>query len=373
MTRDHFSRGCSKKDNWNQERRYPMSIISNSYSSGKITLLRQLLENNAQAGTPSDYEIRVDGMKVIPRTNNPELFDNHEDFVNQDTSEIMIIIYDGGSRRSTRHILSMKEKEKKEAALLLPVTPALSGVEIERMMEDKLKAQREAWEHNLLKKENKELKDALEEAESDSDKLVEVLEKAKANGNRIGGIHWGDIAGVAMEGIIKRNVHLLAKIPGAEALAGIIAEDNKALPEPEKEEPETKASFRRKPDPAEKEVDEEEENNPSKEIDEEDRDRQGVLKEFRKCFKTEQRIGLALQVLNQLVDKPDALEPALIFIHGWNSPKKKETPSPETKKPEREEAPIAEAPLKTEEQKTPATDEEEEEDSDESVPVRSDM
>jgi hypothetical protein len=288
-----------------------MSIIRSPYSGGKIALLRQMLENNAVAGTPTDYEIRVDSMKVIQRTNNPELFDNHEDFVNQDTSEIMVILYDGNSRRSTRHIMSMKEEPKKEAPPPAPIIQSLSGVEIERMMEDKLRAQREAWEHNLLKKENKELKESLEEAENESDKLVEAIEKAKENGNKIMGIHWGDIAGVAFEGILKRNVHLLAKIPAAGALAGIIAEDNRAQLEAAKEDEPMAVTFKQKsPEPEDKEKEEPEEMSYKKKSQEEC-DRDGFLRELYNHFGTGERVKSVLGLFNELLDKPQAIEPFL--------------------------------------------------------------
>lgn len=310
-----------------------MSIIKSNYSSGKITLLRQLLENNAEAGTPSDYEIRVDGMKVVPRTNNPELFDNHEDFVNQDTAEITVIIYDGNSRRSTRHVMSMKEPKKDMPP---PPAPTLSGLEIEKMLEEKLKAQREAFALDLLKKENKELKEQIEETEDYTGKLEEAVGVAKSNGNKIGGIHWGEIAGVALEGMIKRNAHLIAKIPGAEGLAGILGgADQTKLPE--KQEPVCNASFKEKGEDA-KEENENEEEGDDENLSEEERDQKGFLKQLQDHFKTEEKVKLIFALLNLLVKNPEAIEPAIVFVLGLEK-EKKEQPKEESK-PERKEPPL---------------------------------
>jgi hypothetical protein len=313
--------------------------MKSTYCNGKIALLRQLLENNAESGTPVDYEIRIDGMKVVPRTNKPEAFDNHEDFITEDTKTVLVIIYDGSSRRSTRHLLTMKEEQKQEAASSLPAqSPGLSGVEIERMMEDKLKAQQEAWEHNLLKKENRQLKEQLEEAETHMEKLGEVIEAAKSNGNKIGGVHWGDIAGIAVEGIIKRNAHLLSKIPGAEHLAGIIAADNKAQLEEGKAEPECKVTFKAKKQEAEESEDEdEEEDGDEEEENEEERDREGLIRQLQTHFKKEERVKLVFQLLNQLIAKPEVIEPAIIFINQWKVDAGKAPPKTEIKQPERKE------------------------------------
>jgi hypothetical protein len=302
-----------------------MSIIKSNYSSGKVTLLRQLLENNAQAGTPTDYEIRVDGMKVIPRTNNHELFDNHEDFVNQETAEITIILYEGNSRRSTRHVLSLKEEPKKET--VPPPAPGLSGVEVEKMMEDKLRAQRQEIEFGLLRKEVKELKERAEDSEQYADELEGVVEKAKANGNKIGGLHWGEIAGVAFEGILRRNAHLLLKIPGAEGLAGLLTGDSGAKLEEGKQQPVTETFFKEKEGPEAAE-----ENDSFKKANQEERDMEGFIGTLQTHFKTEEKVKMVFNLLNTLVAKPQAIEPAIIFVHGWKG-EQKPHPKQETGKP----------------------------------------
>ena len=340
-----------------------MSIVKSPYSSGKVVLLRQLLENSAEAGMPSDYEIRVDGMKVIPRTKNPELFDGHEDFVNADTGEITIIIYEGSSRRSTRHVMSLKEEPKKETPPPPPPAPGLSGVEIEKMMEDKLKAQRQAFEHDLLKKENKELKEALDEADEESEKMVSVIEKAKANGNKIGGLHWGEIAGVAFEGIVKRNAHLLMKIPGAEGLAGLLTADDDAKLEEGKKQPVTEASFKEKGEP-EEEPEEKEETTSFKKVNQAERDREGFIRELQTHFVAEEKVKLVFGLLNALISKPGAIEPAIIFVHSWENEKKpdskqetaKRSPEMKSDKPEATKA----ASLPDQNHETPEDESEEE-------------
>ena len=38
------------------------------YTSERMSMLKQLLVNYAESGKPTDYEIRVDDMKIVPRT-----------------------------------------------------------------------------------------------------------------------------------------------------------------------------------------------------------------------------------------------------------------------------------------------------------------
>ena len=43
----------------------------------------------------------------------------------------------------------------------------------------------------------------------------------------LGNVNLGELASVVVEGFVRRNPQILAKIPGAEGLAGVIEQDNK--------------------------------------------------------------------------------------------------------------------------------------------------
>ena len=98
----------------------------------------------------------------------------------------------------------------------------------------------------LLKKENEELKIKIQDAEEFMDRLEQAYEEEKAKKQKLGNVDLGDLASVAFEGLIRRNTHLISKIPGGEALAGIIEDDNKtkmnAIAAPQEE---TEASFKK--------------------------------------------------------------------------------------------------------------------------------
>ena len=75
-----------------------MSVIIEKYSPGRIDMLNRILQNDHGQGQPRDYEIKVDGLKVVQRTNDPERFFQHEDYLQRDTVCLTIAIYEQSSR-----------------------------------------------------------------------------------------------------------------------------------------------------------------------------------------------------------------------------------------------------------------------------------
>jgi hypothetical protein len=78
------------------------------------------------------------------------------------------------------------------------------------------------------------LRDELAQVKADLKEAEEYIEHQKAELKKYEGkkLHWGNVnlgelASVMVEGMVRRNPQLLTKIPGGEALAGIIEEDNK--------------------------------------------------------------------------------------------------------------------------------------------------
>jgi hypothetical protein len=277
-------------------------------------MLKQLLINNAESGKPTDYEIRVDDMKVVPRTNDVDQFDSHEEFVSGETGKIVVLIYDGTSRRNTRHTFLLKEEKNQQQN-------TLDGTEVKKMLSEQLKQQRKEWEHELLEKENAELKKKLEEADEFIGKQGAAIEKLQS-GRKLEDMQWGELIGIAGESLLRRNTHLIAKVPGMKGLAGIIEKDNTdAEKQIEIPKPETEASFKmkeEKPKPEKKEP----------EMNKEDKDRLRFLRQLQEQF-SEDELRQVLTLLNTLVDKPQAIEQTTVFAIQW---KKQERPEPPAEK-----------------------------------------
>lgn len=199
-----------------------MPNIYETYSRQKIDNLYQYLLNSKEQGEPEDYEIFVDAFKVVKRTNDLNRFESYTDFIQPYTKEITILIYDGTSPRNTKHYFKIKEDVDKENS-----KQALSGVEIDNRIADGINAAKEKWETELLRKENEELKQDLADADEEIEKLEAQLEQSKGSkGFNMGNINVGEFASIMLEGMIRRNPQMIAKLPGGEALAGVIMQDN---------------------------------------------------------------------------------------------------------------------------------------------------
>jgi hypothetical protein len=214
-----------------------MPFINEKYSEQKIDNLYNFLQNSKEQGEAEDYEIFVDAFKVVKRTNDLARFESYSNFIQPETKTITIVIYDGTSPRNTKHIFTIKEDN----------TNGLSGVDVDTRIEEKLRSEKEKWETDLLKKENEKLKTELSEAEAYIEELEDNAEKAKDKKFRMGDVNVGEFASVVLEGFVRRNPQLLTKLPGGEALAGVIEQDNaereKALLD---KSPEPEVSFKKK-------------------------------------------------------------------------------------------------------------------------------
>jgi hypothetical protein len=127
---------------------------------------------------------------------------------------------------------------------------SLNGLgEIESIVQEKLAARDREHEMNRLREELETTKQELEETEEYAEKLEKEIQSFKENKFKLGNINIGELASVAMEGMIRRNPQFLTKLPGGEALAGIIVQDNqemeKRLLQP-KTDQNTEATFQKK-------------------------------------------------------------------------------------------------------------------------------
>lgn len=197
-----------------------MAIVKEKYTAQKINLLYQLLQSDYEDGRPREYDISVDDLKVVRRTTDPEKFFTHEDFVSGETKYITITLYEGTSKRNTRHVYYLKEGAEEEKA-------TLSG--IEQTVSEKLLAQRRQWDFEQLQKENEELKEQVDDQDEYIEKLQQMLEEEKQRKVTIQD-RWGETLSVALEGIVRRNPQFLGGIPIiGQGLAGVIEQDNKRL------------------------------------------------------------------------------------------------------------------------------------------------
>ena len=290
-----------------------MAIVNQKYNSAKINLLHQVLQSDADESRPREYDIVVDDLKVVRRTTDPDKFFLHEDFINGETKTVIITIYEGTSKRNTRYIFELKEGEEGGKA-------TLSG--IENVMNEKLLQQRKAWEYEQLQKELEELKEEMEEQEAYVEKLEVMLQEERGKKVSIKD-NWGEVMSVALEGMVRRNSHLLGGIPMiGQGLAGVIEQDNKRLEETALNSPnaveERKVTFKRV-------VEEDEKQSASKPVvSKEDQETLAYFQSLRQAF-SESELLLVLDIISSLSQDKDSIAPVVDLLGGGEDGEGEET------------------------------------------------
>lgn len=218
-----------------------MPVTHQKFDQFKIEKLKGFLEDMTAKGQPRMYEIFVDSLKVVPKTEDISQFENYEQYMDEDTEKVRILIYNSHlSNRNDQYCFILQSGK--------PNKPVNGLGEIDTILQEKLAARDREHEMDSLRKELETTREQLQDAETEAEDLRQELEAVKAGKERkqIKGI---EIMSVILEGFVRRNTQLLQKIPGAEALAGLIEQDNweksgLAVPAP----PVAEASFQKKQD-----------------------------------------------------------------------------------------------------------------------------
>jgi hypothetical protein len=198
-----------------------MSIVKEKYSTSRINMIHQMLVNDKEQGHPRDYDIKVDELKVVLRTEDPERFFTHEEFVQPETACITINIYDGNSRRCTKYQLYFGDVQSSANVA------TLSGVE--NTIKEKITIERRQWEYEQMKKEKEALETKLVEseeyAESLQEKLGQVqqeLEEYKKKRVGLAEMSTGKMLGFATDYLVKNHPSLTRKVPILSGLSGLL-------------------------------------------------------------------------------------------------------------------------------------------------------
>ncbi|RYY91020.1 MAG: hypothetical protein EOO15_00320 [Chitinophagaceae bacterium] len=219
-----------------------MPVTNDEYDQLKIDKLRHFLEAHAEKGMAKPYEIFVDNLKVVSKTEDPKEFDSYEFYMNEDTEKVRILIYNSNlSPRNDQYCFSVQRHKADKGGGL---------GEIDNIIQEKLAARDREYEMNRLREELQSVKEELEDSEEYNEKLEKEIQFLKESKFKLGNINIAELASVALEGIVRRNPQMLTKLPGGEALAGMVVQDNldreKQLQQPTGLQPEPEVSFQRK-------------------------------------------------------------------------------------------------------------------------------
>jgi len=205
-----------------------MPITNDNYDQLKIDKLKHFLEEMAARGFARPYEIFVDNLKVVPKTDDPKDFDSYEYYMNEDSEKIRILIYNSQLTPRNDQYCFYVQKHKAEKP------QALNGLgEIETIVQEKLSAREKEYEVARLQKELSDTKLQLEEAEQYAEELEQQLEEAKNNKYKLGRIDLVDLGSAVLGKFAEKNADVLSKV-GLQGLS-----NNKELSVAKNEETET--------------------------------------------------------------------------------------------------------------------------------------
>lgn len=213
-----------------------MALISKQkYDPAQVQKLADLVRLYRDREQPFDYEIVVDGLKVVRRTSDPDMFFIFENFVTADTKNVEIIFYNGNSNVNEKRMFTFVDEEPEKG---------LSGVEIDARIQESREQLRKELEHERIQKENTELKGRVEELEKEVENLEKANEELINSQSPLKGF-LGEIGSSFVESFIRRNPNVIKGLPGGEALAGLIETDNKRK-EQEEQASDSEVSFKPK-------------------------------------------------------------------------------------------------------------------------------
>lgn len=203
-------------------------ISNNNYDVVKMERLKHYLESHAEKGRPRFFEIFVDNLKAVDKTNDPSLFDDYTVYMDEDTSLVKVVIYSTSetSPRNDKFLFTVNNP-----AAVSENKQELNGLEVQEKIDSAIRTERSRNELENLRLQLAEKTKQLEEAESYADDLEEEITKLKeAKDSNAKEIKWGQLASVALEETIKRNPVWLQKVPLLGNLSGFLNEEPSPFP-----------------------------------------------------------------------------------------------------------------------------------------------
>lgn len=193
-----------------------MNTVRQTYSHNNIEMLRDSLFEKVQNGKAIKFSVMVDSIPAVSNSDDINRFDDYLKYLRSDTKEVMFRIYPHpNSFNCSKYIFELASSKSDKPELSIKEIVA-QQVERERHIM-KIESLSEKLED--AKNQVSELKSELDDKNDQILKLQDGLEKQQNESPKTGD-SLGHIAGVALEGIIKRNPALLKAIPGGEGLAG---------------------------------------------------------------------------------------------------------------------------------------------------------
>lgn len=250
------------------------------YDENKIEKIKTMLELFANRNQPHPYEIFVDKFKVVGKTTDIDSFDDYINYVDKDTEEVKIKIYDTAhSPRNDQHTFKVEKVHTKQ-------TTALSGVEqVEQIVGVKLAEKDREYEARRNAEQLAECREKLEEAEEYIDTLMEKLNIAGNDRYKLKNIDLIELGSLLLGRFAEKNADMLHGL----GLGNVINAPRPALPDAAP----VAASFQSKNEPAP--------------ADAREKQYLDTLRQLEGHFNEGQMVGV-IGILNHLMQYPEKID-----------------------------------------------------------------
>lgn len=269
-----------------------MPLIEEKFDQHKIDSLKRYLQRETEKGRPKDFEIIVDGFKVVSRTENAEEFEDYEAEIKPSTRNISILVFDGpGTNRNTRYSFSLQGEPSARSS------QAGNGLgEIDQVIAQKLEEREREHEFSRLREQLAATKAQLTESEEYADSLQKRIKEMEEK-RYVQAVSIGEVASVVLKTLVKQHA---TRIPGGQALAGLLGADMpEEMPAVALPAPEGAASFEKQP--------------ASNPMDELTRNRLSLIEQMQERFNEQQMIAV-FSILDSLAAAPDKIDPILVQL-----------------------------------------------------------
>lgn len=182
-----------------------MPVTNDKYDQLKIDKLKHFLQDMTAKGQPRLYEIFVDNLKVVPKTEDPKEFDNYEYYMNEDTEKIRILIYNSAATPRNDQYCFYVQQNKTDK-------PGNGLGDLDGIIQEKLDARDREYEMVRLKEELEEVKQQLEEAEEYNEKLEQQLADANSNRYKLGKLDLVGLGTLVLDKFAEKHSDVLSKV-----------------------------------------------------------------------------------------------------------------------------------------------------------------
>lgn len=276
-----------------------MPIQFDKFDQQKVDRIKTHLEAQASKGNAKFFEIYVDSLKAVQKTDEPKEFDGYEDYMTAETNQIKIVIYNSGSSpRNDQYVFSLRAKSPQEALENALDGIALSSLTKSELIELKEKREAQLAESQEIQRLHDEIDGLLAERE-EREKYISQMEKgleiAKDNGNKIGGVKIGDILSDALEGLVRRNTSFISQIPGLDGVAALIEKDTEEKQNSGSDTQQGEATFKKK--------------NPTQDsygLSEQEKQFLELYKQIQKYF-SEEELNQVIEIIDRLTRAKDKI------------------------------------------------------------------